>query len=71
MRPELIDIVVNGERKSVASGLTVRRLLDALEIPADRVAVELNKSIVRKRHWEETPVETGAQLEIVQFVGGG
>ena len=71
MSAQLIEIVVNGERKLVASGLTIRRLLEALEIPADRVAVELNKSIVRKRNWEETPVETGAQLEIVQFVGGG
>lgn len=66
-----IEIVVNGERKSVAPGLTVQTLLQTLEIPADRVAVELNKSIVRKRNWEDTPVETGAQVEIVQFVGGG
>ena len=69
--PELIDIVVNGERKSVARGLTVQTLLETLDIPADRVAVELNKSIVRKRNWEDTPVAAGAQVEIVQFVGGG
>lgn len=66
-----IEIVVNGERKSVPPGLTVQRLLETLAIPADRVAVELNKSIVRKRNWEDTLVETGAQVEIVQFVGGG
>jgi thiamine biosynthesis protein ThiS len=66
-----MEVVVNGERKSVPSGLTVTALLHTLEVPLDRVAVELNKSIVRKRNWEDTPVPEGSQIEIVQFVGGG
>ncbi len=68
---ELIDIVVNGERKSVPANLTVIELLRALEVADDRVALELNKSIVRKRDWPDTAVPAGSQLEIVQFVGGG
>ncbi len=71
MQGELIEISVNGERKSVPPDLTVSALLGALEIPLDRVAVELNKCIVRKGNWEQTVVENGSQIEIVQFVGGG
>ena len=70
-QPEPMEVVVNGERKSVPSGLTVTGLLNVLDVPLDRVAVELNKSIVRKRNWEETYVPSGSQIEIVQFVGGG
>jgi len=33
--------------------------------------VELDRHIVRKAEWPVTAVSTGAQLEIVQFVGGG
>lgn len=66
-----MEVVVNGERKSVPSGLSVTALLQTLQVPLDRVAVELNKAIVRKRNWEETPVPEGSQIEIVQFVGGG
>ena len=47
------------------------RLLEFLAIDASRVAVELNRSIVRKQDWNTTKVEGGAQLEIVWFVGGG
>ncbi len=47
------------------------RLLEWLKVSSDRVAVELNKSIVRKRDWEQTPVPSGSQVEIVEFVGGG
>jgi thiamine biosynthesis protein ThiS len=35
------------------------------------VAVELDRRIVKQPHWPETILRTGAQLEIVQFVGGG
>ena len=38
---------------------------------ADRVAVELNREIVARARWAETPVREGDQLEIVHFVGGG
>jgi thiamine biosynthesis protein ThiS len=51
--------------------MTVRKLLGFLNVKADRVAVELNRSIVRKADWEATVVASGAQIEIVQFVGGG
>ena len=71
MQPQCMEVIVNGEPKSVRCGLSVTALLRTLEVPLDRVAVELNKSIVRKRNWEETPVPPGSQIEIVQFVGGG
>jgi thiamine biosynthesis protein ThiS len=68
---EQIEIVVNGEGRRVPGGLTVMELLGVLEVVPDRVAVELNRQIVRKADWPGTPVAAGAQLEIVQFVGGG
>jgi thiamine biosynthesis protein ThiS len=71
MQPELMEVVVNGERKTVPADVSIAGLLKTLEIPADRVAVELNKSIIRKRNWEDTRVPNGSQIEIVQFVGGG
>lgn len=66
-----IQIVVNGEARTVSPGLTVASLLRELDLDPARVAVELNRKIVRKTAWDETPVEDGAKLEIVQFVGGG
>ena len=64
-------IQVNGEDCTVQTGATVSDLLAQLGIEPDRVAVELNRSIVRKPHWEATELKPGAVLEIVQFVGGG
>jgi thiamine biosynthesis protein ThiS len=68
---DLINVQVNGELRRAPSGQSVAALLAWLEIPSERVAVELNKAIVRKRDWTTTQVEGEACIEIVEFVGGG
>lgn len=68
---EVLEIVINGEKRLVPSGLSVVNLLKVLEIAPDRVAIELNRHIIRQPAWADTLVEAGAQIEIVQFVGGG
>ena len=71
MQSPTIQVTVNGEPKTVPPGQSVTALLDWLAIASDRVAVELNKSLVRKRDWQQTTVLHGSQIEIVEFVGGG
>ena len=66
-----IQIVVNGQLRAAPPGRSVIELLAWLGIDGDRVAVELNRSIVRREDWDKTEVGEGAALEIVQFVGGG
>jgi sulfur carrier protein len=67
----MIDIVVNGEPQRTLEGQTVMGLLRQLDLDPARVAVELDRRIVKQPHWLETTLHPGAQLEIVQFVGGG
>jgi len=67
----MIDIVVNGEPQKTPEGQTVLGLISQLELDPARVAVELDRKIVKQPHWPETVLRPGAQLEIVQFVGGG
>jgi thiamine biosynthesis protein ThiS len=66
-----IEVVLNGESRRVPAGLDVARLLEFLTIDASRVAVELNRSIVRKQDWSTASIEEGAAIEVVWFVGGG
>jgi len=66
-----IQIVVNGQVRAAASGQNLIHLLRCLGVDPARVAVELNRSIVRREEWDKTEIGEGATLEIVQFVGGG
>ena len=68
---EFIQVVVNGESRSVPRGQTIRQLLEDLRLDPARVAVELDRRIVKPKDWAATPIPNESQLEIVQFVGGG
>jgi sulfur carrier protein len=66
-----IQVVVNGKPRDVPEGANIVALLRFLEVDPSRVAVELNREIVRKPEWESTELADGARVEIVWFVGGG
>jgi sulfur carrier protein len=68
---ETIRIVVNGEERTVPTGLSLVDLIQWLNLEPSRVAVELDREIVRREAWTGAVVADGARLEIVQFVGGG
>ena len=66
-----MDIVLNGESRSLAAALTVLDLLRAEGLGERRVAVEVNGEIVpRSRHAEST-LREGDRVEIVHALGGG
>jgi len=66
-----MKLLINGEERSFSDELTLAALVEQLGVKADRVAVELNRDIVRRDRWAETALRDGDRLEIVHFVGGG
>ena len=67
----MVHILLNGDRREMPGPLTVRALLDSLSIDARAVAVELNRTVIRRHDHETAMVTDGAEVEIVSFVGGG
>jgi sulfur carrier protein len=68
----MIDIHINGEKRPIPDGSTVRSLLESLGI-ADRngTAVAVNMEVVPRRAHMTTVLQAGDRVEIVQAVGGG
>ena len=66
-----ISIIVNGETRAAREGDTISDLIRALDLDPERLAIELDRRIVKRAQWSSTCVPAGAQIEIVQFVGGG
>jgi sulfur carrier protein len=69
--PDDMKLQINGEARDFDSPLTLAGLVDQLGMKADRVAIELNRSIVARDRWPQTNLAEGDRLEIVHFVGGG
>ena len=66
-----MQIIVNGEKKELAEGLTVKGLLDKSGIVANQVAVEVNLKIIPKAEFDKHVINQGDKVEIISFVGGG
>ncbi|MEP7149597.1 MAG: sulfur carrier protein ThiS [Acidobacteriota bacterium] len=66
-----MTITVNGEIRELENAVNLSQLLELFSLPSQRVAVELNRQVVRKKDWETIVVKDADQLEIVHFVGGG
>ena len=66
-----MEITLNGETKKIESEVTLDRLLDLFSLPRQRVAIELNRAVVRRNDWQETRVSHGDVIEVIHFVGGG
>ncbi len=66
-----IEVVINGETRTVVQGTTVAALLVELGLGERRVAVERNREVVPRAQHASTELAEGDHLELVTFVGGG
>jgi thiamine biosynthesis protein ThiS len=66
-----MKVFLNGETREVPPGLDLEQLLDHFSLPSQRMAVELNKTVVRRADWKETKINDADTIEVIHFVGGG
>jgi len=66
-----MQLTVNGEKREVPEGLSVRGLIEHLGLGEGPVAIEKNRVVVPRAEHETTPLSAGDSVEIVHFVGGG
>ena len=66
-----IKITVNGKQMTVNLKYSLKNLIDKLEIPIKKVAIELNREIVNKKRISKIVLNSGDKIEIVNFIGGG
>ncbi len=66
-----IQVRLNGKLRDVGAGLTVRGLIESLDLNPALVVVELNREILSRGQYADVPVQEGDTVELVHFVGGG
>jgi thiamine biosynthesis protein ThiS len=65
-----MKIKVNGDDREVEQGTTVSSLVRQFNLTPEKVAIELNRRLIRTEKYE-TALNEGEEVEIVTFVGGG
>jgi thiamine biosynthesis protein ThiS len=67
----MINIVLNGEDKSISKDTNIDQLLKDLDLENVRLAVEINKEIIPRSSYNLHVLNEHDVIEIVQAIGGG
>jgi sulfur carrier protein len=69
----MISVQLNGEWHELADGATVADAVTSLGVPLDTrgVAVAVDREVVRRGAWADTPLAGGARVEILTAIQGG
>jgi len=67
----LVELVINGEARTVTDVATVADLLVQFKLEQKILVIELNRDIIERTDYEQTRLNDGDRIEIVHFVGGG
>jgi len=65
-----MQVKVNGDARELPDGETVRALVTRFNLTPEKVAIELNRRLLRGDKYD-TVLKEGDEVEIVTFVGGG
>lgn len=63
-------VTVNGDTRDLPDGETVRALIARYQLDVGKVAVELNRRLLKSEKYDQ-PLKDGDEVELVTFVGGG
>ena len=66
-----MQIIINGIKKDVKEGITIKELLEELNILDKTMAVAVNMNIVKKDDWDKFSLKENDKVEALNFVGGG
>ncbi|MDR1140913.1 MAG: sulfur carrier protein ThiS [Planctomycetaceae bacterium] len=66
-----MKLTINDKLTEIPDNLTIRQLLERLELTNRHVAVERNRCVVPYRTFSDVRLEEGDSLELVTLVGGG
>jgi thiamine biosynthesis protein ThiS len=69
--PPLVNLLVNGDARSVPSGCSVAELIGALGLQMGRIAIAVNRDVIPRSAFATHRLAADDRVEILEAVGGG
>ena len=66
-----MNILVNGEKRTIEADASLESLLEVLDLQGKRIAVEVNRDIVPRSEYVSFVLSDNDHIEIVNAIGGG
>lgn len=66
-----IKITLNGEEKIIKDCISVKQLIENLDLKQTKFAVDINGEIIQRSKYDNYQIQRYDNIEIVVAVGGG
>ena len=66
-----MNIFINGKVSEVKKNINIQDILRMNNISDENIVVEINKTVISKKYWDDTRIEENDKIEIITAVGGG
>lgn len=66
-----MQIIINGEIKEFKENITLKIIIEELNLSGKVMAAAVNMEIVKQNSWESYFLKDMDKLELLDFVGGG
>ena len=66
-----MKIIINGQEKEFEENITLKNVIEQLQIEDKVMASAVNMNIIKKENWENYILQEDDKLELLEFVGGG
>mgnify|MGYP001498435680 CR=1 FL=1 len=67
----MAKIQLNGKKIKIYTDISVKDLVKKYKLKENKIAVELNGTILPKQNYRNKKLKNNDKIEIVQFIGGG
>jgi len=68
---KIMKIQLNGEKKNISAGTTIRSLLEQVNLNQEHLVVEVNLEIIPKENFSSHILKENDRVELIHFMGGG
>lgn len=66
-----MKIIINGQEKEFEASITLKDVIEKLQIKDKVMASAVNMNIIKKENWGTYILSENDKLELLEFVGGG
>ena len=66
-----MNIFINGKVSEVKKNINIQDILRMNNISDENIVVEINRTVISKKYWDDTRIEENDKIEIITAVGGG
>ena len=67
----MLEIELNGAAHALPAHASLHDLVESLGLAGQKLALAVNRQVVPRERWRDTPLQTRDRVDVVRAIGGG